>query len=310
MYGEIVDIILSLYTLIISMRVYFLAEKLCALTINGALLGTVDGFERAAEMDPADGLVCEFAPLCGFLPVRFRFDEHFLLAPPPEITLYFTEHGVAIYCGNFLRADQSPRTVWKEQIAGTDLALELQGRVRLFMENENGRRFISLPDSFEACTVRGSGEHFLLETGEAFLLLSRKGETLVKAEGRVTEVGAQLTAEVPFHDSQGHSALCTWEGDKLTACTVRALREPTEATFALALFESVLIGADVTPFLHEDLMEKAPMLREYLGDFRSVVLTEKSDRVGLCYERRERIFDIRYFRIELADGKICNIKEE
>ena len=292
------------------MRVYFLADKLCALTIGGALLGTVDGFERSAEIEPSDGLVCEFAPLCGFLPVRFRFDEHFLLDPPPEITLYFTEHGVAIYCSGFLRADQSPRTVWKTMIAGTDLALEVQGRVRLFMENENGRQFIPLPDSFEACTARESGEHFLLETPEAFLLLSRKGEKLVQAEGRVTEVGTRLTAEVPFHDSQGHSALCTWEGEKIISCTVRALREPTEATYALALFESVLIGADATPFLHENLQEKAPMLREYLKDFRSVVLTDAPDRVGLCYERRERIFDIRYFRIELTDGKICNIKEE
>ena len=291
------------------MRVFFLAEKLCALTINGALLGTVDGFERSAEIEPSDGLSCEFAPLCGFLPVRFRFDEHFLLAPPPEITLYYTEHGVAIYCSGFLRADQSPRTVWTELVAGTDLSLEVQGRVRLFMENENGKQYISLPDSFEACTVRESGESFLLETPEAFLLLSRNGETLVRSEGRVIEIGAKLTAEVPFHDSQGHSALCTWEGGKLTSCTVRTAREPTEATFALALFESVLIGADITPFLHENLIEKASVLREFLGDFRSVVLTDAPDRVGLAYERRERIFDIRYFRIELADGKICNIKE-
>ena len=310
MYGEIVDIILSRYTLIINMKVYFLAEKLCALTINGALLGTVDGFERSAEVEPSDGLVCEFAPLCGFLPVRFRFDEPFLLAPPPEITLYYTEHGVAIYCSGFLRADQSLHTVWTNSIEGTDLALEVQGRVRLFMENENGKQFIPLPDSFEACTVRSCGEHFLLETPEAFLLLSRKGETLVQAEGRVTEVGTRLTAEVPFHDSQGHSALCTWEGEKLTSCTVRAVREPTAATYALALFESVLIGADADAFLHDDLKKKSPMLREFLGDFRSVVLTDSPDRVGLAYERRERIFDIRYFRIELTDGKICNIKEE
>ena len=289
------------------MRVYFLAEKLCALTINGALLGTVDGFERSAEMEPSDGLICEFAPLCGFLPVRFRFDEQFLLAPPAEITLYYTERGVAIYCSGFLRADQSPRTVWTDMIAGTDLSLEVQGRVRLFMENENGKRYIPLSDAFEACTVRGCGENFLLETPEAFLLLSRRGEKLVEAEGRVTETGNLLSAEVPFHDSQGHSALCTWEGGKLTACTVRTVREPTEATFALALFESVLIGADILPFLHENLAEKAPKLREYLGDFRSVVLTDEPNRVGLCYERRERIYDIRYFRVTLEDGKISNI---
>ena len=292
------------------MRVYFLAEKLCALTVGGALLGTVDGFERSAEIEPSDGLICEFAPLAAFLPVRFRLDETFLLAPPPEITLYYTEHGVAIYCSGFLRADQSPRTVWKKFVGGADLSLSVQGKVFLRMENENGESFVPLPDSFEACTVRDCGENFLLETPEAFLLLSRKGEKLVAAEGRVTEIGICLSAEIPFHDSRGHSALCTWENGKLTACTVRATRDLTEATFALALFESVLIGADVTPFLHDSLAGKAAMLREYLGDFRSVVLTDAPDRVGLVYERRERIFDVRYFRIELQDGKISNLKED
>jgi len=60
---------------------------------------------------------------------------------------------------------------------------------------------------------------------------------------------------------------------------VRTASEPQADTFAIAFFESILIGADPLPFLHETLSEKADSLREFLGDFRSVVLTEARDRV-------------------------------
>ena len=38
------------------MRVYFLSEKPCGLTVSGIYLGLIDGFERSAELSPADEL--------------------------------------------------------------------------------------------------------------------------------------------------------------------------------------------------------------------------------------------------------------
>ena len=141
--------------------------------------------------------------------------------------------------------------------------------------------------------------------GGGFALLSRNGEILVQAEGRVLETGGVLRAEVPFHDSRGHTALCEWQKGELLSCTVRTARAPTPATFALALFESVLLGLDASPFLSPEL--EADALKEYLGEFRSVVMTDEEDRVGLIYPRRERVFDVRYFTVETDGGRICNI---
>ena len=127
------------------------------------------------------------------------------------------------------------------------------------------------------------------------------------SEGKVLSCDNTLKAEVPFHDCMGHTAVCEWSGGELVSCSVRTAYEPTEATFALALFESALIGADCTPFLADNLAEKAAALKEYLGDYRSVVLTAERDKIGLAYERKERVFDVRYFLVEMREGKISNI---
>lgn len=291
------------------MRVYFLSEKRAALSVNGLFLGMVDGFERTAELDPNDKCFIECKPFEGFLPVKFCFDGEFLINPPPQVELYHTRNGVALNCKNFLREDASMRVTKQERIAGTRLTLYVQGKVLLAMENETGFHLAELPDGLEKAEIVAAGENFLIEGEAAFCILSRAGELLVASEGKIAERGAVVRAEVPFHDSLGHSALCGWENGKLTSFALRTKQEPTAATYALALFESVLVGADPAPFLSDTLAEKADSLKEFLGNFLSVVPCEAPGEVGLVYKRKENVFDLRYFRVTAEDGKIANIEE-
>lgn len=288
------------------MRVVFLAERTCALTVNGVYLGLVDGFERVCEINPEDRVFCQLSAN-GCIPLSFFFDVEFLLNPPPQVKLYYFEGGVAVFAQELPLADCSLKVLWQTRLGGTLLTLCRQGKLQLNVENESGFHLVELPSALEESEAYALGEQFLIEGNNSFALLSREGEMLILSEGRVLEKEFALKAEVPFHDSMGHTALCTWENGKLTECTIRTVQEPTEATKALALFESVLIGADFYPFLHETLLEKADALREFLGAFQSVVLTGKKQRVGLVYERKPRIYDVRYFLVELTDGKISNI---
>lgn len=289
------------------MRVIFLAEKTCALSVNGVYLGLADGFERTCELEPKDRVFCELKP-SGYTPVSFFFDEEFLMNPPPQITLYYFEGGVAVFAGDFLRADGSLRVLWQNRFGSALLTLCLQGKLQLNLENETGFHMIGLPDSLEESEACMLGEDFLIEGKTGFALVSRRGEIRVLSEGRVLEKDFALKAEVPFRDSMGHTAVCKWENGRMTECAIRSAQEPTEATFALALFESALIGADYTPFLHETLIGKADALRDFLGEYESVVLTQEKDKIGLVYKRKERVYDVRYFRAELTDGKISNVK--
>lgn len=290
------------------MQAYFLAERSCGFRINGIHLGIVDGFERKIQLQPSDKVFCELLPTGGFLPVRFCFDEDFLLCPPPPIRLYYTENAVAVYACQFLRADQTMKVLWQKRLGNTLLTLVLQGKLQLSLQNGTGFYLLDLPDSLESCEASELEDRILLKTENAFAVVSQNGELLLHSEGKVLESADFLKAEIPFHDCMGHTALCEWRHGKLTNCTIRSLREPTEATFALALLESALIGADCAPFLSPALEKKANSLKEYLGDYRSVVLTSERNKIGLVYERKPRIFDVRYFLIETADGKISNLK--
>ena len=288
------------------MRVYFLSDIPCAFFVNGMHLGTVDMFERSVELATMDGVFCEFkAPQ--YAPIRFRFDEDFLFSPPEEAELYFRGGEVAVRLRGFVRADPSLRVVWQKHFSGCLLTLCVQGRVVLNFENERGFLQIPLPFSFEDCRVSPAGNFILLEGKGAFALLGKDGKLSVLTEGRVTERGAVVTAEVPFRDSLSHVARCTYENGRLTGCSILSAREPTDATIALALFESVLAGFDATPYLAPVLASKAGLLREFLGDFRAVVPTQEPCVVGLVYERKPRVFDVRNFRVTLEDGKVSNL---
>lgn len=304
--NKIVDIILCVYTSNNDMQVYFLAERECMLRINGIYLGLVDLFERSVELNPEDGIVCELIPLDGFLPLSFRLDETFLLQPPPQVRLYYAQNAVAVFCMDFLRADPSMKVIWQQRFGDTLLTLAVQGKVQLYLQN-SASHLLDLPQSFADCSAKEYRDCFLLSAQTGFALVSGEGELLLMSEGVVLSSDTTIKAEVPFRDCLGHTAVCEWDREKLIGCSVRTAREVTEATIALALFESVLIGADVSPYLCEELREKADDLREFLGEFVSVVLTNEQTTVGLVYPRKERIFDVRYYTVSVTDMKIDNI---
>lgn len=288
------------------MRIFFLSEKTCALSIGGAYLGIIDGFERSVELDPADSLLLEVCPFGDFLPVRFALNDNFLIHPPEHVKLYFSQNFLAIYFCDFLRADQSLKILWQKRFQKTLLTLALQGKLQLYFESAVSK-ILSLPDALLECSVEETPIGFLLSAPTAFALVSFEGELLVQSEGKVLNCEQTLKAEIPFHDCLAHSALCEWDGKILVSCSIRSAFEPNESTFALALFESALIGADCSPFLADNLAPKASALKEYLGEYCSVVLTPARDIVGLVYPRKDRIFDVRYFMVTLTDGKISNI---
>lgn len=286
-----------------------MAEKPCALFLNGAALGTVDKFERVCEIDPKDEIFCE-CKAAGMASVRFVFNEAFLFSPPEQIKLYYTDGAVAVYICDFIRADQSVKILCSRQFGDTRLTLFMQGRLQLSFLRGTALSLLPLPDYLETGEIYRVGREFLVESETGFALFSAEGKQITQSAGRVIVKDGALQAELPFGDSMGHSALCTWENGKMTSCTIRTACEPGEATFALALFESALIGADATPFLSEDLQGKASSLKEFLGNYTSVVLSDAPNRIGLVYPRKDRVFDVRYFRVTIQDGKIANIAEE
>lgn len=238
--------------------------------------------------------------------MSFRFDEDFLFSPPEQVELYFHCGEVAVRLHAMPYADPTMRVVWQTRLNGLLLTLCVQGTVILNMQDGNSFYQIPLPFAFENCRADTAGEHILLEGKGMFALIDQNGKIRILSDGRITERGDAVTAEIPLHDALAHRMRCRYEGGKMTECTVLSAQEPTQATVALALLESVLAGFDPTPYLAPALAPKAGLLREYLGEFRAVVPLG-ADRVGLVCPRKPRVFDVRDFRFTLEDGKVSNL---
>ena len=288
------------------MRVTFLSDIPCAFFVNGLHAGQVDGFERQMELSPMDGAFCE-GKAEGFAPVRFRFNEALLFAPPEGIEVYLTESGAAVRLRGFTRADASLRIVWRQHFAGCLLTLCVQGNVTLLLESARGTVQHVLPFGFANCRVSAAGSCILLEGEDAFALLTKEGGMPVLSRGRVVQKGERVTADVPLSDALSRTLRCTYENGTLTACRVLSARTPDETDIALALFESVLEGLDPAPFLAPALINKAGLLREFLGGYTAAVPLP-GQRVGLVFPVRERVFEVRPFCVTLEDGKVANIR--
>lgn len=279
------------------------------LTVGGLYVGLCDKFERFLKIDPRDRFPVEISPIGDYFPVRFLFDEEFLFSPPEHVSLYYYRNSVAVYAHDFLRADDGMKVLFQTSLFDTSFTLYRQGKLFLSMENKEGFFLVELPCGMADCEISPCGEDFLLAAEGEFALVSRTGKLLLHAEGRVTECDSDekgiLKGIVPLGDSRGRSANCVWKGGKLLSREILPGTPPPD--LPVAFFESILCGEDVSGYLCEDLLPRKEELREFLGDFRSVVLLEREKKVGLVYPRKERVFDVRSFTVELVEGKISNL---
>ncbi|MBR2341615.1 MAG: hypothetical protein IKA72_04335, partial [Clostridia bacterium] len=132
----------------------------------------------------------------------------------------------------------------------------------------------------------------------------------------------------PLSDSLNRTAECAWtlEDDqaKQTAFTiiqqtkVRLPASETEQEFnngrvrdeilPYAFLESALLGLDCSAYLSDELKPKANALKDFLGDYQSVVLTKKPNVCGLIRKKCDRLFEVDEYLVELENGKINDVK--
>ena len=124
-----------------------------------------------------------------------------------------------------------------------------------------------------------------------------------------------LCATVPLSDRLQRQAKCEWvllDG----RCQLKSftLLQPTNQSspppdlLAYAFFESALIGADLTPFLCDELITDVQNIRSFLGDFIAVTLTQEPNVCGLVRKKAERLFSVDYFAVEMQNNKIIDVK--
>lgn len=299
------------------MKIYFLSSRPCALMLGGVYFGMTDSFERFADVQPKDNVFAEFIPE-GALPVGFFITEKLRFSPPEGCEVYLLRDGIAVYARDFPPSDFSLKIIAQERFVGNLVTVFKQGALQLSLETAKGFFVSALPPCFEPCSIRCENGLFFIAGQDALAVYTDGGKCVLSE--RVSSYRIEnntLIATLPLSDSKQRFADCEWalteEGCFQTSFRIRTEAQGTEESardelLAYAFFESVLIGADFSRMLSDELKEKADHIKAFLGDFISVTLTEDANTCGLVRRKKERLFELHYFTVEIRDGKISDIK--
>ena len=314
------------------MKVYFLSSKPCILTLNGTYFGLTDTFERFAEISPKDNIFAQFTPEDG-LPARFFINESIRFHPPERCEIYLLKDGIAVYAKEFPPTDSTLRALTQKREGKTLVTVFRQGVTQVSIESPSGFFLCPLPFDFEPKEIEFFEDFILLSSSDRLVLFNVNGKRILSEKIKSFSFkNGVLNATLPLSDSLNRTANCAWllkDGScKQTEFTVEqktsvsfpfdskaAEGEASDVPAAIrdeilpyAFFESVLIGADYQALLSDDLKPKANQLKEFLGEFSSVVLTEKPKVCGLVREKSERLFEVDEYAVEIENGKITDVK--
>lgn len=303
------------------MKTYFLSSQPCALTINQAFFGVTDGFERFAELTLSDNLFIQFTPQ-NALPISFFLTENVRFTAPAGVEVYFVKDGIALYAKDFPPTDFSLHTIAQEKTGNLLVTVFRQGTVQATFQTDDCFFTATLSPSFTHCDIQfHAGLVFLASPTELYIFTVTGKRVFAE---RICEYAVNndvLSVVLPLSDSLGRYAHCEYALTE-QSCTrisfklsqARAQNGSVEPKtvqtelLAFAFFQTVLLGGDFSAFLSDVLQEKSAELCAFLGDFVAVTPTDNPLCCGLIRPIGERIFETRYFTVELHDGKICDIK--
>ena len=297
------------------MKVYFLSSEPCALTLNDVYFGITDTFERFIEIDPKDCIYARFSPQ-DKLPIGFFINEELRFSPPDGCDIYLLKDGLAIYAWDFVFRDPTMRIITQKRQGNTLFTVFCQGRVQLSIQTNENFFVAYLPPSFLKCDLSFHDELCLLEGETMLAVYDKQGNCLLLEQFlSYTIENDLLNATLPLSDSQKRVADCSWQLQGSTCTRVRfSIRFSSEKSLppcpplAYAFFESLLIGADPTPFLSDSLTPQLDEIKAFLGRYEQVILSPMENVCSLVKKKGERLFALHEYSVETENGKIVDVK--
>lgn len=304
------------------MRVYFLSAQPAILKLNGLYAGGVDLFERHMDVDLNDNIMAEIVPGDNLQPVNFFLNSKLLSDPPDFLDIYLLDGDLLVYARTFRDKNQALEVIWQGRFAGNLVTVFSQGEVYLSIE---GGEYLLKPLGAKFKSVRTeeqqlSGHRVLAIYGAGTLgIISAEGRLIFLNEVESAEFGDRLKVKVAFETCTGSFAECGYlfDGEKLELkeSVTRDSQTPDDRIMHFAFFESVLTCGDFTRYLSPALKAKSGDLKGYLGEFAGVsVPTEKfytehpdARAAGLIYHKKNNLYEVKYFAVDIVDGKIDNI---
>lgn len=297
------------------MKVYFLSAEPCALTLNDVYFGITDRFERFVEISPKDKIYARFSPQ-NKQSIGFFITEALRFSPPNGCSIYLLPDGIAVYAWDFPTNDSTLRIHTQARNGDTLYTLFEQNRLQLSIQNADSLFVAYLPPIFQESELLFFEELCILKAKNDFAVYDKRANCLLQEHFLAFSLeNGRLHATLPLSDSQNRTAECAWDLQGGTCTSVHfSIRYPNHNTptppdlIAYAFFESLLIGADPTPFLSEELHSKISKLRDFIGDFQEVLPMPNADQCGLIKKKAERVFEVCLYTIVVENGKITDVR--
>lgn len=304
------------------MRIYFLSYKPAILKLNGLYVGGIDSFERRVEINIADSVLAEIVPGENLQPVNFFINEKLLSSPPPFMDLYLMSGEALVYIREYGNKDVKLDVIMQTRFCGNLITLFSQGGAYLSSE---GARYELLPLPARFLNARYEEKTLAnmpvlaIWGGNMLCLINDKGRRIFMNEVESADFSDVLSVTAAFETCTAAKAECVYDydGEKLTLISSKTVetRPPEKNVLHFAFFESVLTCGDYSNYLDESLKERASVLKDYLGEFVSVTVpTElfyathgEIRAAGLVYPKGKNLFEVKYFAVDIEDGKISNI---
>lgn len=306
------------------MTVYFLSKVQAALKLNGTYAGVIDLFERRVEIEQHQKLLAEVVPGNNAETLNFFIDDKFFADPPDFADVYLMGDDRLIYIKRFASKDSAVKVIWQTRFCGNLITLFCQGKVQLSCEGESFELY-ELDDNFKNSTFEEqtiAGQSVLTISAQGCLcIISSGGKRVFYNAAESFKCGDMLELTVNFETCACAKAQCAfnYDGEKMTLAysKTQELKTPSEDVLHFAFFESVLTRGDYSKYLCEELKSKAAALPSYLGEFIGVTVpvakfyTDHGDvrAAGLVYPKSKNLFEVKYFGVEMREGKIENVFE-
>ena len=302
------------------MKIYFLSSQPCMLSLNNTFYGVTDSFERFAEINLSDRIFANFTPE-GAHPIGFFITEEILSTPPNGCEVYLLKDGIALRACDFAPADYTLQAIAQQRFGDTVVSVFRQGHIQITLQSPIGFFNATLPPAFATCTLSQHGDFFFIEGKNHLAVYTREGECALMEEIlSFSATDTELNATLPLSDALGRVADCTWTLEKAgchrKSVTLRQARthqgdideeKVREELLPYTFFERVLLGDNYAELLSDNLQPKAQSVVSFLGDFCAVTLTADPYTCGLIREKAPRLFEVDYFTVKIAAGKIVDI---
>ncbi len=303
------------------MKFYFVSRTPAALKLNGEFAGRLDGFERSVNINLKDGVFAE-ACAAGKLPASFFVDDALLSSPPDFADVYLLGGGEVLVSLRALKsADMRLKIIFQTRFCGNLVTVFSQGEIYIAVEGQK-YFFCALGENFSAVEAEEkniAGYPVLaLRGGNDIIIISHTGARIFANETTEAEFGETLNVRIPLKTCTNAAADCvySYDGEELKLVSYKICENtPAENSIHIAFFENILYGGDFKKYLSAELEEHAGNLKEYLGKFTEVTVPAAGFyknrpaalAAGLCYPIKNNLFNVKYFAVDLKDGKIDNI---